>query len=694
MTPFRRGPLALGRGVARLGYGGDYNPEQWPEETWAEDVVLMSEAGVTFVTLAVFAWARLQPSPERWDFGWLDRSLALMAEHEIAVDLATATASPPAWLSLAHPEMLPVDRDGCRLSYGSRQSWCASSPAYRSASLELVEAMATRYGGHPALRLWHVSNELGCHNAHCYCDVSSTAFRDWLAKRYGDLDALNESWGTAFWSQAYGAWEQVSTPRASTAQNNPTQVLDFHRFSSDALLEQFVAERDVLRRITPDVPVTTNFMVSSHIDALDYWRWAPEQDVISLDHYLDGRVDDPHVELSFSADWIRGLAGGDPWVLMEHSTSAVNWQPRNYAKDPGQLRRNSLQHVGRGADAVGFFQWRASRAGAEKYHSGMLPHAGTDSRLWREVVDLGALLGRLGEVSGSRVVADVAMVVDYPSLWAVQRDSLPVSGLSYRDRGLALYRALWDRGITVDMVSADADLTGRLLVLAPMLHLVRDDDAVSIASYVEGGGHLLTTYFSGIVDQNDHVRLGGYPGAFRDLLGVRVEEFCPLPPDTRLSLVDSVGDVVGTADTWTEDLDLRGASAVWVYGDGPLPGTPAFTRHEQGTGVGWYLATRTDPATTAAAVEQVLGELGIHGAGLPAGVELVRRRGDDATYAFVLNHTDRSATLDLIGHDLVSDRTVSAGFSLDPGDVACIRERPGDDRAAKEGGPGAGSASS
>ena len=276
-----------------LGYGGDYNPEQWPEEMWAQDVSLMAEAGVTFVSVAIFAWARIQPSADTWDFDWLDRVLDLMHAHGIGVDLATATASPPPWLSHAHPEMLPVDRDGRRLSYGSRQSWCPSSTAYREASLHLVEAMAARYAEHPALVMWHVSNELGCHNAHCYCERSDAAFRRWLTVRYGDLASLNRAWGTAFWSQAYTDWEQVLTPRASTAQNNPTQRLDYLRFSSEELLGQHRAEREVLQRLSPGVPVTTNFMVSSHIDALDYWRWAPEQDVVSKDHYLDGRIAGP-----------------------------------------------------------------------------------------------------------------------------------------------------------------------------------------------------------------------------------------------------------------------------------------------------------------------------------------------------------------------------------------------------------------
>ncbi len=665
-----RHPRTGGASRHGLGYGGDWNPEQWPEETWVEDARLMVEAGVTFVTVGVFSWATIEPSQGRRELGWLDRVMDLMDRHGIGVDLATATASPPAWLMRAHPEMLPVDVDGNRRGYGSRQSWCPSSRDYRDHSLALVEAMAARYADHPALAMWHVSNELGCHNALCYCDASAAAFRTWLRRRYDDLDDLNEAWGTSFWSQRYGDWDEVTPPRRSTAQNNPTQLLDFRRFSSDALLDQHLAEREVLRRLTPTVPVTTNFMVSAHIDGLDYWRWADSQDVVSNDHYLDSRLEDPHRELSLCADWTRGLAGGTPWILMEHSTSAVNWQPRNLPKPAGQMRRNSLQHVARGADSVGFFQWRASVAGAEKYHSAMLPHAGTDSRVWREVVELGALLGRLGEVAGTRPVADVALILDYECRWAVERESMPLTGMDYLDRARALHAALLERGVTVDVVAPGAELSSYRLVVAPTLHLVRADHAAAIAAYVREGGHLLVTYFSGIVDERDHVVPGGYPGAFREVLGVRVEEFCPLPQDTVVGL-----DGGGSCDTWVEDLRPEGADAVLRYTDGPMAGVCAVTRHEHGSGCAWYVATRTDAATTRDLVGQVVAAAGVAEHPLPPGVELVRRAGEGRSYCFVLNHTASPVEVSVRGFDLVAEREHASGtLVLGAGEVACLRE--------------------
>ncbi|MQA26688.1 MAG: beta-galactosidase, partial [Micromonosporaceae bacterium] len=411
--------------VDGLCYGGDYNPEQWPERVWREDVALMREAGVNLVTVGVFSWAWLEPEEGRYTFDWLDRVLDLLHQHGIAVDLATATASPPPWFSHAYPQTLPVDADGRRLTYGSRQAYCPSSPSYRDAAVRLVEQLASRYAGHPALALWHVNNEYGCHVARCHCDTSAAAFRAWLRQRHGDLDGLNSAWGAAFWSQRHTAWEQIQPPRATPSFHNPTQALDFQRFSSDELLACYRAERDVLRRLSPDTPVTTNLMAGSGFWDADYWAWGPELDVVSNDHYLRAEEPENQINLAFAADLARSVAGSDPWLLMEHSTSAVNWQPRNIAKTPGQLRRNSLAHVARGSDGAMFFQWRASAAGAEKFHSAMLPHAGTRARVWREVVRLGADLRRLADIKGSTVDAEVAILLDWSSLWAQRHDCHP-----------------------------------------------------------------------------------------------------------------------------------------------------------------------------------------------------------------------------------------------------------------------------
>ncbi|MFG2470987.1 beta-galactosidase [Streptomyces canus] len=655
-----------------IAYGGDYNPEQWPEEVWAEDVRLMREAGVNMVSVNIFAWALLEPREGEYDFARLDRILALLHENGIAADLATPTAAPPAWFFRKHPQALPVDRDGRRLSYGSRQTFCPSSPAYRDAALRIARVLGERYADHPAVVMWHIHNEYGCHNAECYCDASAEAFRVWLRSRYSDLETLNHAWGTAFWSQWYYDWDEIIPPRATGAVPNPTHQLDWRRFCSDALLSLYKAEREVLREAAPSVPATTNFMVMYNFDALDYWRWAPELDVVSNDHYLRSTDPESEIDIALSGDLVRSLAGG-PWLLMEHSTGAVNWQPVNRAKNAGELRRNALGHVARGADGIAYFQWRAAKAGAEQWHSAMLPHAGTDSQIWRDVVALGADLKALAEVRGSTSPASVAVVWDWNARWALELPSQPSESVRYLDMVRAWYEPLWRSGVAVDFVHPAADLSRYRLVLAPALYLVDDEGAQNLTGFASGGGTLVVGFHSGAVDANCHVRLGGYPGAFREALGVSTDELFPLLPDETVAL-----DGGGTASLWSERVRLAGADAVTSYAEGPLAGVPAVTRHTYGEGVAWYLATHPDPTTLTALLDRVRTEAGVAPVReTPEGVEAVLRRGEDADYLFLINHGERNAEVQVASQttELLSGKRIDGGrVAVAPGDVVVVRE--------------------
>jgi beta-galactosidase len=650
--------------LANIAYGGDYNPEQWPEHVWHEDVRLMREAGVNLVSVGIFSWALLEPAEGRYDFGWLDRVLDLLHDGGIAVDLATPTAAAPAWFFHRHPEARPVTREGHVLGGGARHSFCPSSPAYRQSAARITKRLAERYAEHPALVLWHVHNEYSWAAPECYCRTSAEAFRGWLRVRYGTLAALNDAWGTTFWGQRYGDWAEIEPPRIAPPGVNPAQQLDFRRFSGDEYLACFRAERDILHRLSPGVPVTTNFMIGNCKD-IDCWRWAREVDVVANDHYLQAERADNHIDLAMAADLTRSVAGGRPWLLMEHSTSAVNWQPRNIAKRPGEMRRNSMAHIARGAESALFFQWRASRFGAEKFHSAMVPHGGTSTRIWREVVELGSDLAKLDELLGTRVAAEVGIVWDWQSWWALELEWRPSVDLSYPDRISAFYDRAWRAHRTVDFVHPEGDLSRYPLVLVPSLYLTTPAAAANLTAYVENGGTLVVSYFSGIVDENDTVHPGGHPGALRELLGVEVEEFLPLRAGEQVILDGGL-----TADVWTEQLVLTTAEPVLRYLDGPAAGSPAVTRHRLGRGTALYVSTRLNGSH----LDAVLREAGMAPReDIPDGVEVVERVGSSARYVLALNHTDRDVELPGVGKELLTGAPCHGVLPLPAGEVRVLR---------------------
>lgn len=650
-------------------FGSDYNPEQWDRSVWEEDVRLMNEAGVSLVAINVFGWSDINPAPSEWDFTALDDIIELLHAHGIRVNLGTGTASPPPWLSRIHPEILPVSEDGVRAWPGGRQAYCPSSPVFRSYAAEVVARVAERYGSHPAVALWHVSNELGCHNALCYCDASAEAFRAWLQRRYETIEALNDAWGTAFWSQRYGTWDDVLPPRRALSLRNPGQMLDFHRFSSDEQLGLYRAETAIIRAASA-VPVTTNFMVTAHIRNLDYWSWAGEMDVIANDHYLDNRLPLARAELSFAADLTRGLAQGAPWLLMETSTGAVNWQPYNLAKSDGELLRNVVAHVARGADGICFFQWRASAQGAEKYHSALVPHAGTDTKAWQQVLELGRTLRAIAPVVGTRVHAQAALLFSWESWWAAEGEGRPSEALAYLGQVHAAHAALTAAGLTVDIIRPGASLDDYRLVVVPALHLVRDADAAVVAESAASGAAVLVTFFSGTVDERDAVRLGGYPGAFRDLVGVAAEEFAPLEPGRTVRLGSGAAGSV-----WTERMRAIDAEVLDTFVDGPAGGMPALTRRTVGAGSAWYLATQPDASSYAELISRIAAEAGLEpDASRIPNVEVVRRQGEQGSYVFVINHSENEVAVDARGRDLLTDQPVDGTAVVAAGAVRIIEE--------------------
>ncbi len=636
----------------------------------------MREAGVNLVSLGIFSWSRLEPEAARYDFDWLDRIIDMLHEGGVHIDLATATASPPPWLSHKHPEMLPVMADGVRLSHGARQHYCPSSPVYRFAAQHLVEQLAKRYARHPALAMWHVGNEFGCHVPACYCDVSAAAFRVWLQERYGDLEVLNRAWGTDFWSQRYSSWDEILPPRRTPTWPNPSQQLDFMRFSSDELLACYELEHAILTEHSPGVPVTTNFM--RFFKPLDYWKWAEHEDIVSDDVYQDPADPDAGMRAAMAGDLMRSLGHGRPWMLMEQTSNRVNWRDVNVAKAPGQMRLWSYQALSRGADGVMFFQWRQSRAGAEKFHSAMVPHGPPDhSPTWHEVVRLGNELTRLDAVCGTRVTADVAILHDWESWWALELPSKPSIRVHHIDQLESYYRHLFDANLVADFARPSGDLSGYRLVLAPSVYLVSDEAAANLTAYVEAGGTLVMSFFSGIVDPFEHIRLGGYPEPFRRLLGLEVVDWFPLADDEKVKIKFADG-AQSHGDVWSELITLAGAEVLAHFSGSTLDGRPAVTSHRFGEGRAIYIATQPERGAMARILGAAIAEAGVKPVlEAPPGVSAVRRSGPRSSLLFLLNHRDVQVEVPVAdpGVNLVDGTEVHRGLiHLGPRGVAVIRK--------------------
>jgi len=634
---------------SRMLHGADYNPDQWKDtpEIWDEDMRLMKLAHCNVMSVGIFAWAALEPEEGRFEFGWLDEIMDRLAENGMYAILATPSGARPAWLSAKYPEVLRVMPNRQRILHGKRHNHCYTSPVYREKTQIINRKLAERYKDHPALLAWHVSNEYG---GECHCDLCQEAFREWLKEKYdGNLDKLNHAWWTGFWSHTFTDWSQIESPAPHGEDLIHGLNLDWKRFVTHQTIDFFKNEIAPLREITPDVPVTTNFMGT--YPGLDYWKFAPELDVISWDSYPQwhGEIPDPDLGASvgFVHDINRSLKGGKPFMLMESTPSMTNWQKVAKLKRPGMHLLSSIQAVAHGSDTVQYFQWRKSRGCSEKFHGAVVDHCGHENtRVFRDVAEVGKVLEKLDKVVGTTVRPEVAIIYDWENRWAMEdAQAIRRDKVNYQFTCEQHYKTFWQQGIPVDVINMDCDFSKYKLLIAPMLYMVRPGVAERIEEFVASGGTFVTTYWSGIVDENDLCFLGGFPGPLRKVTGIWSEEIDALYDHDVNFVVPVSGNPLNLNKEYKaiELCDLIHAETAEVlatYKCDFYEGRPALTVNKFGDGKAYYIAFRSDFDFLSDFYKQLIKDLNISkvlDTELPEGVTAQKRSDGENDYIFIMN---------------------------------------------------------
>ncbi len=643
-------------------HGGDYNPDQWIKmpEIWDEDMRLMKLSGCNAMSVGIFSWSSLEPEEGRYTFTWLDTIMDKLYENGIFAVLATPSGARPAWMSQKYPEVLRMSPNRVRNLHGQRHNHCFTSPIYREKTSTINRKLAERYKDHPALIVWHISNEYG---GECHCPLCREAFRDWLKRRYeNDLDRLNEAWWTGFWSHRYTDWSQIEPP----APHGETSVhglnLSWKRFVTDQTIDFYKNEIAPLREVTPQIPITTNFMGT--YTGLDYSKFSKELDVVSWDNYPSWHNDTESTaelasKISFAHDLNRSFKGGRPFMLMESTPSLVNWQQINKLKRPGMHLLSSLQAVAHGSDTVQYFQWRKSRGSSEKLHGAVVDHCGHEhTRVFRDVANVGAALKKLDSVLGTTVRPDAAVIYDWENRWAIDdAQALKKDKKGYLETCENHYRALWKRGCPADVISMDGDFSRYKLLIAPMLYMVRPGTAERIGEFVKNGGVFVTTYFSGYVDENDLCFLGGFPGPLRKVTGVWAEEIDSLYDGDENALVFMENNELNLRGEYriTEYCELVHAETARVlaeYKSDFYQGMPSLTVNSFGEGKAYYIAARTENRFLDDFYSKLIDDnclmLALESK-LPEGVTAQLRTDGEKRFVFLMNFSEEEKNVALSG---------------------------------------------
>ncbi|MDO4356486.1 MAG: beta-galactosidase [Clostridia bacterium] len=663
-----------------FGHGGDYNPDQWRDTPGIldEDIRLLKKAGCNLMSVGIFSWAALEPQEGVYDFGWLQEVLDKFAENGISAFLATPSGARPAWMSEKYPEVLRVRGDGIRNHHGVRHNHCFTSPVYREFVRKINTALAERFGHHPAVVGWHVSNE---YSGECHCELCQAAFRDFLKDTYGTLDALNHAWWTGFWAKTYTDWSQLRSPMDIGETHIHGLNLSWKRFVTHQTLDFLKAEIEPLRRLTPHLPVTTNLM-QLH-DGLDYFRFGDVLDFVSYDSYPAwGRQDDEDAALlaAFNYDMMRCICH-KPFALMESTPSQVNWQDVCKLKKPGMHLLSSLHAVAHGADTVQYFQWRKSRGSSEKLHGAVVDHVGHEhTRVFREVTEVGQWLQKLQPVLGSMPSRQAALIYDLENRWAQDNAQGPRKDKQYMAALMGHYGALKRAGLCVDVIDETMPFDGYGLIVAPQMYLVKPGVADRLKAFAKAGGTVVTTYFSGIVDENDLCALGGWPGDMMDLFGVWAEEIDPLFPGKTNAVIVGEGQRLGagrySCDFMCDVIHARDAEVIGTYESDYYAGMPAVTRNAYGDGAAWYLASRMDREFLAQLYAKIAAEAGMTPAvaNLPYGVHADVREKDGARFLFLQNYAAEPKSLSVPeGRDAITGEAVGGEITLPVHGIRIIR---------------------
>lgn len=631
-------------------HGGDYNPDQWLDrpDILEADIRLMKEAHINCVSVAIFAWAKLEPEEGRYEFDWLEKVIDNLYENGIYTVLATPSGSKPLWMSEKYPEIRRVSASLHRDQSGGRHNHCYTSPVYREKVRLMNTALAQRFSKHPGVILWHLSNEYG---GECCCPLCQAAFREWLKEKYGTLEALNHAWWNDFWAHTVTDWEQIHAPGPEGEDGAFIQHLDWKRFVTHQVVDFVKAERDAVKAVDPSIPCTTNFMYY-HND-YNYFKFKDELDVICWDAYPQWRGGNNAKLASIYGLWHDAMRSikRQPFLLMESTPSTANWWPVSKLKKPGQHRMSSMQAVAHGSNSVQYFQFRKSRGAFEKFHGAVVDHqGGTEPREFQDVKAMGQLLERIDAVTQSDVHAQVALVFDWENRWAIDDAQGPRNkGMHYVEQVQAHYRALWRMGISVDIVDEECDISGYKLVIAPMLYLLREGFEEKLKAFVDQGGTLIGTYHTGIVNDCDLTYLGGWPGAgLMEVFGVWNENIDALWDEERNTLQ------VGEASYETKDLCAlihpQGAQVLGTYGQDFYKGEAALTVNQYGKGQAYYIASFAEDSFYLDFYQKLAGELALPRALPqlpPEGVEACLRESGDTQYLFLQNFTGEKQAISL-----------------------------------------------